>query len=432
MSLCRKAAILLTLLSSGKAGMSQLIVDSNYTITQLVQKVLLGGNLVAYNIKYTGAHRAIGYFDGTQSNIGLRNGVLMTTGSIKNAIGPNDLANRGIINSAPGDTALTRICGDTTYDAAILEFDFVPYADTVSFDFVFGSEEYPRFTCCRVNDVFAFFISGPGIAGYKNIALVPSTLIPISINTLNGNCNATSDCGGGCCNSNSQYYYDNTGGTTVQYTGFTTVMKALSKVECGKQYHIRIAIADGGDPYYDSGVFLGGGSFVGGTQSLHIAYTPTDSVCPNSNVSISFPDNNPTHVFHWSFGDANVVSGTGSGPYIVNWAQGGQKQVMLSVSGPCAYDVDSVYINVSGCDVIIPNVFTPGTGDKNSIFYITTLDKYPHSNLSIYNRWGQIVYSTGNYQNNWNGDNQPDGTYFYLLTLPTGEAKKGFVTILRK
>jgi gliding motility-associated-like protein len=415
-----------------KISLCQLVVDTSRTPAQLVQNVLLGGNLIATNIKYTGATHSIGYFDGTNSNIGLKNGILMTNGSVGIAVGPNNTGNRGIWNHLPGDTALTRICGDSTFDASILEFDFIPYADTVSFDFVFGSEEYPEFTCCKVNDVFAFFISGPGISGYKNIAIVPGTIIPISINTLNGNCTSQSNCGGGCCNNNSQYYIDNTGGQTIEYTGFTTVMKALSPVQCGQQYHIRIGIADGGDGYYDSGVFLGGGSFVGGTEALHIAYQPVDSICPHDPVSISFPDNNPSHQFQWTFDSANIQSGSGSGPYLVNWITAGQKKVKVSLSGPCAYDVDSTYVTVNACDVVVPNVFTPGTGDKNSIFFIYNLSKFPNSNLEIYNRWGQIIYSSTYYQNDWDGGNQPDGTYFYVLTLDNGEAKRGFVTLLRK
>src|SRR5215469_8884854 len=103
MSLHRKRAILLLFLACCKIGVSQLIVDTTRPVSQLVQKVLLGGNLVAYNIQYTGAHHAIGYFDGSRSNIGLQNGILMTTGSVEVAIGPNNLSNHGINNGLPGD-----------------------------------------------------------------------------------------------------------------------------------------------------------------------------------------------------------------------------------------------------------------------------------------------------------------------------------------
>ncbi len=412
---------------------AQLIVDTNtYTPDELVKNVLLGNSIIVSNIKYTGAAHAIGYFNGTKSNIGIANGVLMTTGSVEVAAGAYNPLNRGVDNRLPGDSALTAICGDSTFDACILEFDFVPFADTVSFDFAFGSQEYPAFTCCKVNDVFAFFISGPGIVGQQNIALVPSTAIPISINTINGNCAAESHCGGACCNSNSKYYVDNDSGTTVGYGGFTTVIKALSQVQCGQTYHIRIAIADANDPFYDSGVFLAGGTFRGGTNPLNISTVPVDSICPNDKVSISFPINDASDVYTWQFDGGVVQSGSLGGPYVVSWPTSGPKQVKMLVTGACTYNNDSVIVNINPCDVVVPNVFTPGSGDANDVFFIANLDKYPNTNLKIFDRWGDVVYHSTDYHNDWTGSNATDGTYYYLLTLANREVKKGFVTILRK
>ncbi|HXB13546.1 MAG TPA: choice-of-anchor L domain-containing protein, partial [Bacteroidia bacterium] len=146
MSLLRGSAAFILLMVSQNIAWAQLAVDTNETPSQLV-KTILSNSIIAYNIKYTGEHGAIGYFDGTHSNIGLNNGVIMTTGRATNAIGPSNPGNKGVNNGLPGDSALTVISGDSTFDACILEFDFVPYADTMSFDFVFGSQEYPEFTC---------------------------------------------------------------------------------------------------------------------------------------------------------------------------------------------------------------------------------------------------------------------------------------------
>jgi len=55
--------------------------------------------------------------------------------------------------------------GFQTFDASILEFDFIPQSDTLKFNYIFGSEEYPEYVNSGYNDVFGFFISGPGIAG---------------------------------------------------------------------------------------------------------------------------------------------------------------------------------------------------------------------------------------------------------------------------
>src|SRR5581483_947973 len=102
---------------------------------------------------------------------------------------------------------------------------------------------------------------------------------------------------------------------------------------------------------------------------------------------------------------------------VVSWPTSGQKQVIVSVSGPCAYDIDSVSVNVSPCDVRVPNVFTPGSADENSVFAIGEIEKYPNSNLTIFSRWGEVVFYSTNYHNEWTGGKLADGTYFYVLNL---------------
>src|SRR5208337_689403 len=84
-----------------------------------------------------------------------------------------------------GDTDLANLAGITlaqTYDASVLEFDFVPMGNTLSFTYVFGSEEEPCWVCSQYDDAFGFFLSGPGINGGNiysrnsvNIALIPGT-----------------------------------------------------------------------------------------------------------------------------------------------------------------------------------------------------------------------------------------------------------------
>ncbi len=154
---------------------------------------------------------------------------------------------------------LTSLAGTETQNAAILEFDFIPISDSVSFRYVFGSDEYPEFVGEGFNDVFAFFISGPGFAGSYNMAQIPVVGGAVSIDNINnGNANT------GPCQ-NCAYYVNNGTGTTapedgsefyIQYDGFTTVMEAVAEVQCGETYHLRIAIADASDQQYDSGIFL--------------------------------------------------------------------------------------------------------------------------------------------------------------------------------
>lgn len=248
---------------------SQISVTPGLSPTYLVDSVLLGPGVVAFNIQYTGAAQARGFFNGINSNIGLKSGVILSTGKATDAIGPNNTTSVTSINGTPGSPQLTQIIGQPTNDAAILEFDFIPSSDTVKFRYVFASEEYYEGVCTPYNDAFAFLINGPGITGTTNIALIPGTNKAVSISSVNGGVLGDPIYGPSTtytyCNlTYTNYYVDNTTppGPTVQYDGFTKVFTAKTKVIPCMIYHIKLAIADGGnDNTWDSAVFLEAGSF---------------------------------------------------------------------------------------------------------------------------------------------------------------------------
>lgn len=249
------------------------VTTNALTPTQLVQNVLLGAGVTATNITYTGYANAISEFTATPStSLGISGGVYLTTGSyLQND--PNNFFPNGedgpagpasnhqsVDNDEPGDPTLDDISGVDTYNAAILEFDFIPQSDTVKFRYTFGSEEYNDYVNGTVNDAFAFILSGVSTPlAATNIALIPGTSTPVSINTVN-NGNAFGPATGPC--ENCSYFRDNIDESIdVVYDGLTTILTATHPVICGETYHIRIMIADGGDGIYDSGVFLEAGSF---------------------------------------------------------------------------------------------------------------------------------------------------------------------------
>lgn len=264
--------VALLLLLAAAPAWAQLQVNTTQTPQQLVEDVLIGQGVEVSNIQFTGDPLSRGYFNGTASNIGLTEGVLLATGKATDAIGPNEtpFSDQGTDFGRPGTQALTTLAGFPTYDAAILEFDFVPSSDTVQFRYVFASNEYMLYVGASVNDVFAFLISGPGIVGEQNIALIPGTTTAISIDNVNANQNA-------------QYYIDNGDqssdipGLTVEYNGFTVPLVATAILTPCETYHIRLALADGGDGLYDSAVFLDAGSFS----------SPVISLEPTTNFSAS-------------------------------------------------------------------------------------------------------------------------------------------------
>jgi|GEM_PF-4160058 len=234
----------------------------------------MGFGVTCSNVIYTGADTARGIFsNGGQTNLGLTEGIVLTSGTISLVPGPNNSTSGGISNNMPGDPDLAAIVGTQTYDAAVLEFDFVPAADTVWCRYVFGSEEYPEWVLATFNDVFAYFVSGPDPAGgtydNENIALIPGTNLPVSIFTINN-----------IIPSYPQYYVDNSNGQTIQYDGFTTVLPAFLPVIPGESYHIKLAVCDASDGIYDTGILLEGGSFESQGPPLFQSFGFTGSCNP--------------------------------------------------------------------------------------------------------------------------------------------------------
>ncbi len=239
----------------------QLNVAQTMTPQQMVQNVLVGYGVTVSNISFTGNMQAIGTFsNGGTTNLGITSGIVISSGKATDCVGPNISGSKTTNNNAGSDPQLAALATSTVNDAAVLEFDFVPIADTIKFKYVFGSDEYPEFVNSSFNDIFGFFVTGPNPAGpayvNKNIAIIPNTSLPVTINNVN---NGTSN--NGPCN-NCSHYVNNVGGITIEYDGLTTVLTAIVRVIPCQTYHFKAAVGDVGDASYDSGVFLEANSFI--------------------------------------------------------------------------------------------------------------------------------------------------------------------------
>ncbi len=260
---------------------------------------LIGQGVSFSNASYTGRDVAIGTFNGVSSNIGLNSGVIITSGHINVAPGPNNNGGASYSNNGPNIQELEILAQSVTYDGAILEFDFVPQSNLISFRYVFASEEYNEYVCSEFNDAFAFFITGPGIMGAENLAVVPSTTLPVTINTINnGLVGALGSASNSPCElGNSAYFVGNTL-QTVQYDGFTTVLTAQRAVIPCQTYHIRLMIADGADDIFDSAVFLEENSFNSATYTISVSTPSNDSTifegCTSATLTFSRPNADPT------------------------------------------------------------------------------------------------------------------------------------------
>jgi hypothetical protein len=232
--------------------------ENTYTAEELVENVLVTGCLTASNITYSGDEtNGLGYFNQGDSDFPLSSGIIISTGYVNNAEGPNGSSYSDNASDNIGGTSddvdaevLTSFYGQ---DVQILEFDFVPAGDELEFNYIFASEEYPEYVGYGFNDVFAFILSGPGIDGDyqddgENIALIPGTSEEVAINSVNSG-------------SNSDYYVDESSGYATVFDGRTTVLTASATVQACETYHIRLIIADVGDSQYNSAVFLEANSF---------------------------------------------------------------------------------------------------------------------------------------------------------------------------
>ena len=281
----------------------QIIVTNTQNPDQLVQNVLMGVGVTASNVTYnTSIASAIvpqqnaSFFDATGTTFPISSGVLLTTGVGVGAIGPNDSGSQtdaGTPNVS-SDPHLNAIAAGSVTNGAVLEFDFVPSGDSISFRYVFGSEEYPEFSPSSFNDAFGFFLWGPGIsgpyalggypAGGANLAVIPGTTTPVTINNVGDE-------------NNTQYYVNNENGaaygSAIQYDGTTVLFTSVAGVQCGQTYHIKLAICNVGDQSYDSGVFLEASSFNSDAVQIAVATVSGDTAiyegCSSANIIFTRP-----------------------------------------------------------------------------------------------------------------------------------------------
>jgi gliding motility-associated-like protein len=286
---------------SSKQTHAQVNVVDSLSANQLVQK-LMGSGVNYSNAVLKCDSLAEGTFSVVSSNLGLDSGIILCTGRLEMGEsfgfpqpGMNDEAfelgstDFGTISTSYQDADLDAIlapAGTSTYDACVLEFDFVSSGDSINFQYVFGSEEYTDYSCTVYNDIFAFFLTGPGYPTPTNIARIPGTNIPVAVNSttdpaLNGNGPDCTNMGPG--SPFAQYYVDNLSGTTIVYNGFTTVFTAQAAVQPCSTYHIKLAIADAGDGALDSGVFLEGSSFTSNSVQTDLAFSST---VPNNSSAL--------------------------------------------------------------------------------------------------------------------------------------------------
>lgn len=299
------------LMAPGLAS-AQLVVqdqtDPGVTPTSLAQE--LGGVGVTINtVTYAGTTQSSGHFTGGTTIVGFAQGVILSSGWAKDTVGPNTSDGTSRTLGTGGDPDLTALSGFQTNDKTVLEFNIVPQSNTLTFDYVFASEEYNEFANTQFNDVFAFFVNG------VNCAKVPGTTQPVSINTVNGG----NPFG---VNAHHPELYRNNDpndpGATINTgaDGLTLVFTCNAAVNPNVNNHIKLAIADASDTLLDSYVFLRANSFVSSNISL-APLTATNPLGTTHTVTATVLENgqpvaNKVVTFHVNTGPHAGTTGTGT------------------------------------------------------------------------------------------------------------------------
>lgn len=347
-------------------GVSQNItVNQTYTAQQLIENILVNsGCITVSNFSASGGNFgtsefSYGYFNANGSAFPFQDGIVLSTGKLNSAVGPNtNFSDSGIGIGWNGDSDLnTALSLTNTFNATVLEFDFIPNANTISFDYIFASEQYllnPASNQCNYTDGFAFLLKEVSAATYQNLALVPGTSIPVKVNTVRGS--------GTICPAANENYFDafNTGTYPTAFDGQTKVLTAQATVIPGTLYHIKLVIADEGNARFDSGIFLRAGSFMSEKDLGPNRLIATgNSLCTNEILTLNATQNGATN-YKW-FKNGNQF-GTNSATYDVSSA--GIYAVEITINTTCiitgnieieyAPNITTLITSFTACDINTP------------------------------------------------------------------------------
>lgn len=375
------------------------------------------------SVEFIGEGQQKTFFEGSKSGLGVNAGIILTTGDASVAVGPNEQAgvSAGYGKAFPPDFSAfsnfvqSAVGVSANFDWAVLHITLVPHTDSIGFKYVFASEEYCEYVGTQFNDVFGFLISGPGITGVQNIALVPNTSLPVAINNVNHL-------------TNNAFYRNNVADTTmaknmlcgqslstdpmhqwVQFDGTTTVLTASATVVPDSTYEVWIGISDISDGVWDSGIFLSVESLCGDSLLSPVANFSTQI---NGN-SVSFQNATKyATAWNWDFGDGETS--TERFPTHVYNQLNQHYVVQMVATNYCCSDTSVTIVGTT-------NTFSEFTGADFQLYPTQFNDVLnlipPHPNcrgiLVLYDLTGQAVLQTS-FQGNSsvNTAHLPSGVYF--------------------
>ena len=386
------------------ASAQYITVDDTQTAQQLIENVLVNSscanvsNFSATGDTFTSEQNSYGYFNSGSSNFPIKEGVLISTSSSKNARGPyiSDLGNGS--DSWVGDVDLDQTLGINSINATVLEFDFVPLTNFISFNYIFASNEYQSFFPCNYSDGFAFLIKEKGsTAGYTNIAVLPGTTIPVSSKnvhpTINDVIDTQNNLHPGCPAINESYFNGfNTNTSPVNYSGQTVPLHAQADVIIGKSYHIKLVIADDKAVYYDSAIFLEAGSF---SAKLDLgpdrSSATSNPLCFGESYTIDtkLPAN---YTYQW-YKDGSTTAMSGEIMPTLNITSPGIYKVKVTLSPTTCTAEDEIKIEYAP-QIVLNDTTLSQCDDDNDGFSVYDLTKVDNLIKNNDTKLSKVVYYT--------------------------------------
>jgi gliding motility-associated-like protein len=367
---------------------------TTYTVQQLVTDVLVTSPCgIVSNITFsTGTNfgqpqNGIGYFNKNGSSFGLDEGIILATRTANTCDGPNDATSEGTGTWA-GDAQLLAYMQSLGIDTGLnsynnsskIEFDFVPIADQVKFDFIFASDEYGTFQC-TYSDAFAFFLTNLATNTTTNLAVIPGVTppTPIAVTTIRKN-----EFNSGCTSENPTYFdkFYGTGNpqnglpdviAPTNFKGYTVPMSAVGTVIPGQIYHMKFVVGDRNDSAFDSAVFLSKFDIGNVDLGADLTVNGNSALCAGQSYTINSGLTAPPYGFTWYYKAPNTST-------FVQIA--GQTGATLNVTAPGEYKLVAQYVGSAcvGEDTIVVEFYpdliliTPEPNDLSTCSTIPVFD----------------------------------------------------------
>jgi len=436
-----------------------LTITNGATPTALVN-TLLGSGITASGVVFQGVYGTSSKYQagsfsaaGTvATNLGFTSGIVLCTGhtgdiplALATFPGSSNFTSSGLTSTCTNNEVrqsgscpvyindVDVLAGSQNYyNAAVLEFDFVPINTNVSFKYVFGSEEYDQndgsgfpinYNCSSYNDKFGFIISGPGIAGGqgytnngRNIARLANGS-EVSINSVNNGVvgsSGGSPSASNCSIANSAW---TNGSVTaefkgaiygIQFNGNTKILTASqSGLTIGSTYHIKLIVTDVNDGAFDSGVFLQAASFTS-PVILPVELVSFNAKCNEDYTEVVWETasekNNDYFLLERASEDLNfetiaTIKGSGNSTSLKYYSFKDYKSTEVNYYKLVQVDFDGTRTNSklilskNNCksSFLINNLYYSNATNEVIVSYASEVDQT--SEINIFDVLGKLIYS---------------------------------------